>query len=109
MSWQAFWRWVSGTRPASPGRVAAPPAVCPGPYRSLQVYLRGRFAARVVLTLSEIEDLVGFPLPQQARVDTGWWSGGHADTSLQAIAWTLAGRVAVPNLQARTVAFERRE
>jgi len=76
-----------------------------GKYLSLYQYLQGRYADTVVLTLSEIEDLLGFTLPEQAR-RLEWWrdretSDCHSDS------WILASRTAVPNLLAKTVGFER--
>ena len=45
-----------------------------GGYGSLQKYLTTRHADAVVLTFAEIEDLLGFPLPDAAWVDPGWWA-----------------------------------
>jgi hypothetical protein len=55
------------------------------------------------------EDLLGFGLPQLARSYHAWWTPGaiNVDGTPHADAWTLAGRTAIPNLQARTVTFER--
>jgi hypothetical protein len=44
-------------------------------YELLYKYLRDRYANRVVLTFAEIEDLLGFSLPVDARVQQMWWSG----------------------------------
>jgi hypothetical protein len=80
-----------------------------GEYHGLYKYLRDRYANRLVLTFAEIEDLLGFSLPQPARVEMGWWAGAGAAglRSSQTNAWTLAGRSAVVNLLAQTVVFER--
>ncbi len=81
-----------------------------GGYAPLQKYLTDRYAERVVLTFSEIEDLIGFALPAVARMDLQWWAGPIADgpRSDQSRSWTEAHRtVAVANLQARKVLFER--
>jgi hypothetical protein len=80
-----------------------------GEYRSLYKYLRDRYADRVVLTFAQIEDLLGFPLPDSARRDRGWWSDRHATghPSAQWESWTLADRTATVNLSARIVLFER--
>lgn len=100
--------WANAHAPSGP--VAASPPMCPGDYRALHVFLRSRFAERVVLTFSEIEDLVGFALPPVARVDRAWWSpvDDRAAGSLHAAAWTMTNRVAAVNLPAGRVAFERR-
>ena len=46
----------------------------PGKYRSLYQYLEHRYANTVVLTFAQIEDLLGFTLPDSARVDQKWWA-----------------------------------
>ena len=79
-----------------------------GPYGALHAYLKGRYADMVVLTFSEIEDLIGFALPDQARANSEWWSNDGGDNpSPQSLVWVKASRSATPNLFARTVSFER--
>jgi hypothetical protein len=89
--------------------VITPSADVTAPYRTLHAYLNGRYADTVVLTFSEIEDLLGFPLPDAARLRVEWWTDDTADggESPQSYAWAHAGRTAKPNLFARTVVFER--
>ena len=108
------WRWK---RPAA--RVAAPPSAVPssvaeapgdaGQYHALYVYLRDRYADRVVLSFADIEALLGFSLPERARHAREWWSGPDAAAhgSAQSGAWTLASRSAIANLGARHVVFDR--
>ena len=80
-----------------------------GKYRWLYEYLENRYANTVVLTFGQIEDLLGFTLPDPARTDEEWWT--IADTNVAEArcsdAWTLARRTAKPNLLAQTVVFER--
>lgn len=78
-------------------------------YRALHTYLNGRYADMLVLTFGEIEDLLGFALPEAARRRVEWWTDDTADggESPQSYAWTHTGRTAKPNLFARTVVFER--
>ena len=78
-------------------------------YRALEVYLTGRYADTVVLTFGEIDDLLGFALPEAARRRTEWWTDDAADggESPQSHAWTRGGRTAKPNLLARSVVFTR--
>ena len=76
-------------------------------YRPLFRYLDQRFADNVVLTFGQIESLLGVTLPYLAYVEPQWWSGSSEPASVQSAAWVKAHRTAVPNLQARTVAFER--
>jgi hypothetical protein len=80
-----------------------------GQYLSLHLYLLDRYANRVVLTFSEIEDLLGFTLPNRARLDPGWWAVGDSGIPgpQRSDTWVLANRTATPNLLARSVVFER--
>jgi hypothetical protein len=89
--------------------VKQPPSL--GKYQSLYAYLRERFASRVVLTFSEIEDLLGSSLPGAARHDQHWWSIADAVglASEQSHAWTLANRHAEANFVAGRVVFDRDE
>ena len=81
----------------------------PGEYRLLHKYLDERFADIVVLRFGEIEDLIGFALPEGARLDREWWvtAGAGAPESPQSRAWVRANRSAVANMTAQTVTFER--
>jgi len=83
--------------------------VMSGKYLLLYKYLEGRYANTVVLRFTEIEDLLGFSLPDQARADHEWWTNpepgvGGANYS---DSWILASRTAIPNLLAQTAVFER--
>src|SRR5271170_1768129 len=71
-----------------------------GEYQLLYKYLRDRYANRVVLTFAEMEDLMGFALPESARYQKEWWGSTDpiAQRSAQVNCWTLAGRTAVVNL-----------
>ena len=74
------------------------------PYEPLHKYLDQRYASTVVLRLTEIEDILGSPLPEPARLQTDWWASRTSD---QSACWISAQRTAVPNLTAKTVTFER--
>jgi hypothetical protein len=89
--------------PKPPGRVMS------GKYVLLYKYLENRYANTVVLTFKEIEDLLGFTLPDQARLHQEWWTEAAAGVagSNYSDSWILASRTAMPNLLARTVVFER--
>jgi hypothetical protein len=80
-----------------------------GQYQALYVYLRDRYADRVVLSFADIEALLGFSLPERARQAREWWAGPDAAAhgSAQSGAWTLARRSAIANLGARHVVFDR--
>jgi hypothetical protein len=81
----------------------------PREYLLLHKYLDNRFANTVVLTFAQIEDLLGFALPDPARVQQDWWANADSNSvpSAQARSWTEASRTAKPNLLAQTVVFER--
>jgi hypothetical protein len=80
-----------------------------GKYLLLYKYLQDRYADTVVLTFGQIESLLGFALPDQARFTQQWWTNAEvtaAETNYSD-SWILASRIATPNLVAQTVAFER--
>src|SRR6195256_5106983 len=92
--------------PELPEKAAKPAGrVMSGRYLLLYKYLENRYATTVVLTFSEIEDLLGFTLPDQASLHREWWT--DRDRSLAgpnySDSWILASRTATPNLLARTV------
>jgi hypothetical protein len=107
-------KWLTGWRPTA-DRAAGDQAVIDqraevvaGKYGVLYRYLEHRYADVVVLTFAQIEDLLGFSLPQLARTYQPWWTlGANVQGAPHADAWTLAGRTASPNLQSRTVMFTR--
>jgi hypothetical protein len=78
-------------------------------YDGLRDYLEKRYADSMVMTFAQIEALLGFPLPEAARLDPAWWTGAAADAGAhpQWRAWTGASRTATANLGAQTVRFDR--
>ena len=99
-----------------PAEPEAAPRVAPrsqrrlaGRYQALHAYLQSRYADSAVLRFDEIESLLGFALPDDARTHADWWAGHgtDADATGHADAWQLAGRTATPNFHARTVSFDR--
>ena len=67
-------------------------AVKRGKYAPLYKYLKSRPYIEWSPTFSEIEKILGFALPESARLRRPWWAntgmkGGHS----QAMAWELAG------------------
>src|SRR4029079_14801197 len=80
-----------------------------GEYRSLHKYLQDRYAAHLVVAFGETEDLIGFSLPDAARVEPAWWTGAAVDgvPTPQSLSWTQADRAAPPRLLAQVVVFER--
>ena len=99
------------TNPMEPSAVAPPRRTVPvqAEYRSLHKYLEERYADVVVLTFAQIEDLLGFMLPDVARLRHDWWAPADDNTAPAAhrSSWIQANRTATPNLLARTVRFER--
>jgi hypothetical protein len=85
----------------------APAATQGGKYHLLHNYLKNRYADTVVLTLQQIEDLLGFALPDGARHDPDWWRADDPGGAGGLSPWTLARRTARPNLRAQTVVFDR--
>jgi hypothetical protein len=70
-------------------------------YDVLSQFLDNR-CATVVLRLSEMEDILGFKLPGQARVQPDWWANQNSD---QSGCWITAKRIATPDLTSQTVTF----
>src|SRR5688500_5254111 len=70
-----------------------------GKYRLLYDYLENRYATTVVLTFGQIEDLLGFGLPETAHTDQEWWTKAEINSGEARCsdAWTLASRTARPN------------
>jgi len=111
-----MWKWMTNWRAVAREPAMARPVVgerrssaASGTYSSLHKYLVNRYADVIVLTFGQIEVLLGFTLPQLARTYQAWWTLGetNGEASRHSDAWTLAGRTATPNLQAKTVTFER--
>jgi hypothetical protein len=88
---------------------AEPQRVMSGKYLLLYKYLHERYADTVVLTFGQIESLLGFALPEQARVNQQWWTNAAttAAGTNYSDSWILAQRTATPNLLAQIVVFAR--
>ena len=83
--------------------------VTSGKYLTLYTYLENRYADRVVLSFTQIEDLLGFSLPGPARRDEDWWTlpDPAMPSPRYSDSWILAHRTARPNFLALTVVFDR--
>ena len=83
-------------------------AVQRGKYAPLYRYLRTRRGTAWRVSFNELERLLGFTLPESARVHRPWWSnqrngGGHGHT----LAWQLAGwKTRTVDLELETLVFE---
>ncbi len=98
----AYWRRGAQAETRKP-----PARAMSGEYLLLYNYLDKRYANTVVLTFAEIEDLLGFVLPEQARLQQQWWTNVPLNAADHSDSWTLASRTAIPNLLAQTVSFAR--
>src|SRR5713226_5252461 len=63
----------------------------PGKYQSLYQYLDNRYADTVVLTFAQIEDLLGFTLPDSARVHHEWWANNDPNDTPRPHSRSLMG------------------
>ena len=59
-------------------------------YDPLTKHLTWRNDAKVPMTFTELEMLLGFPLPPSARKHRGWWSN-NPDNNVMTRAWIDAG------------------
>ena len=96
-------------RDADPEPAERQGRVMSGKYLSLYNYLDKRYATTVVLSFGQIEDLLGFALPDLARLQREWWTNADPDAVRPSYSdsWLLANRTATPNLLAGNVVFER--
>jgi hypothetical protein len=107
LDWITRRRLIASRQPDVPADPPKPKGrAMSGTYLLLYKYLNDRYANAVVLTFAEIEDVLGFTLPDQARLQPQWWTDVVAGPSYSD-SWILASRTAVPNMVARTVLFER--
>ena len=81
-----------------------------GKYAPLFRHLAALDARRWPATFRDVESILGFSLPNSARIHRPWWSnqasGGHS----HALAWHAAGwRTRAVDLAAEALVFERME
>jgi hypothetical protein len=110
LTWMKTRRSTAHNQPEPDAEAAqGRPVVMSGRYQSLYKYLENRYANTVVLTFAEIEDLLGFALPDSARRREDWWTNPDLDATRPGYSdsWLLANRTARPNLLALTVVFDR--
>lgn len=113
---ERFLNWLGGRY--SPTRTAPGPAATSisdqdltsgrstSRYDGLRDYLLQRTEPVVRLTFSEIEDIIGGPLPASARRYRPWWANERSGTHVHARAWIDAGRrTANVDLHAATADF----
>ena len=79
-----------------------------GTYQPLSAHLGALDQARVALTFSAIERILGRALPASARKHRAWWSNERSGSHSHARAWTDVGwRVAAVDFNVGQVEFER--
>ena len=77
-------------------------------YDPLNRYLRRQTAAELILTFSEIENLLTALLPKSARRGEWWANEASAgSTHVQCRAWMQAGYHAFPAIDRERVTFRR--
>lgn len=76
-------------------------------YEPLQKFLKSKQSNRLIMTFSEVEDVLGFKLPASAYKYMAWWDGASQHT--QAYSWSKAGFTAKPNLKEKKVEFVKFE
>lgn len=80
-----------------------------GKYSPLYRRLRARGGGEWRVSFADLEAVLGFTLPESARVHRPWWSnqrngGGHS----HALAWQMAGwKTRAVDLESETLVFER--
>lgn len=79
-----------------------------GKYAPLYEHLTNLTARSAPMTFAAVEAVLGFKLPQSAREYPAWWANEPPETTRHrhSRAWTLAGRIAIPNLSSGTVVLE---
>jgi hypothetical protein len=78
-----------------------------GRYDALGAWLAKQSQSRVELSFSQIEAILGDPLPRSARRHQAWWANEESvDTRhVQCRSWLTEGWQASANLAAETVTF----
>ncbi|MFC4452331.1 DUF7662 domain-containing protein [Deinococcus sonorensis] len=101
---QAFMHLLNAADSTSPLPVSVAPIK--GKYGPLADHLNAQDRPSLHLTFTQIEQLLGFPLPDSAQEHRAWWANDV--THSQARAWTAVGwQSSDVDLAARTVNFIR--
>lgn len=80
-----------------------------GKYARLYEFLKELKANEWTASFAEIEALVGFELPDSARIYRPWWANQNKRGShTQALAWEMAGwKTSRVDMDAETLTFKR--
>ena len=85
-------------------------AVRRGKYAPLFHHLEGLSRSDWTTTFAELERILGFPLPDSARLYRPWWANAAKSGHCQAMAWSVAGwKTGDVDLEAETLVFRRAE
>ena len=75
-------------------------------YRYLDQEFDNTTKKRIDLSFDEIEEILGEPLPQEAKTSSAWWA--NDETNVHARAWVYAGWKAHPhNINFKKITFAR--
>src|SRR6266850_2231585 len=77
-------------------------------YSPLSDFLGKQTTDRFAISITELEGIIGFPLPPSAKVHPAWWSNQNPPIS-QTKAWASVGWNAFPNLKTGAITFSRRD
>lgn len=74
-------------------------------------YLRARSGRQWRVSFADVEAVLGFALPESARLRRSWWSNRRSSRRYaHSLAWQLAGwRTAAVDLEHESLVFERGE
>lgn len=83
-------------------------AVRRGKYAPLFHHLERIKSAEWSTTFAEIERILGFSLPDSARLYRPWWANAEKSGHSQAMAWSVAGwKTADVDLEGERLVFKR--
>jgi hypothetical protein len=80
-------------------------------YDSLRRFLLHQPGREITLAFSQLEQILGFPLPKSARKFPAWWANENPDktTHSHSQSWTTAGWTAHPDLGSERADFRREQ
>lgn len=70
-------------------------------YEPLRKFLEHEGSESIIMSLSDVEDVLGFKLPNSANKQVAWWSGARTHV----FSWIEAGYKAKPRLEVGKVEF----
>lgn len=83
-------------------------AVQRGKYAPLYRHLQNKRGSEWAASFADLESILGFSLPDSARLYRPWWANDTKSGHSQSMAWTLAGwKTAQVDLDAESLLFRR--